>query len=71
MSGFLNANTRLGIGVFLILGAIGFFIYGWMERSAGNPFNQIWTLAIISLLGAMFQFQKIGGGQNKNRQKDE
>lgn len=71
MSGFLNDKIRLGIGFVFILGAIGFFIYGWMERSAGNPFSQLWMLAIIILLGAMVQLQKIGGGQKKSRQKDD
>jgi hypothetical protein len=42
-----------------------------MERSVGNPFNQIWMLAIIILLGGMVHLQKIGGDRKKNRPKDE
>ena len=71
MSGFLNNKVRLGIGIVLVLTAIGVFINGWMERSAGNQFSHIWMLAIISLLGAMTQLQKIGGGQKSSHKKDE
>jgi hypothetical protein len=42
-----------------------------MERSVGNPFNQIWMLAIIILLGGMVQLQKIGSGRKKSRKKNE
>ena len=71
MSGFLNDKIRLGIGFILIAVAIGLFVYGWMERSVGNPFNQIWMLAMFSLLGSMVQLQKIGGSQKRSRKKDE
>lgn len=64
-------KVRLGIGLVFIFGAIGTFIFGWMERSAGNSFNNIWMLAIIMLLGAMVQLQKIGGGENKIQDKEE
>jgi hypothetical protein len=42
-----------------------------MERSAGNSFNHIWMLAIIMLLGAMVQLQKIGGVENNIQNKEE
>jgi hypothetical protein len=42
-----------------------------MERSVGNPFNQIWMLAIIILMGGMVHLQKIGGSRKKSRPKDE
>ena len=71
MSEFLNDKLRLCIGLVFIFGAIGTFIFGWMERSAGNSFNHIWMLAIIMLLGAMVQLQKIGGGENKIQNKEE
>ncbi|MEA1882123.1 MAG: hypothetical protein U9N31_06965 [Candidatus Marinimicrobia bacterium] len=71
MSGFLNDKVRLGIGIILVLAAIGVFIHGWMERSAGNPFSHIWMLAIISLMGAMIQLRKIGDSQKPSQKKDE
>ncbi|MBT3478179.1 MAG: hypothetical protein HOA15_02630 [Candidatus Marinimicrobia bacterium] len=67
----MTDKIRLGIGFILIAVAIGLFVYGWMERSVGSPFNQIWMLAIFSLLGAMVQLQKIGGGQKRSRKKGE
>ncbi len=70
MSGFLNDKSRLALGVVLILGAIGTFIYGWIERSNGNDFNQIWMLAVVMLLGASVHLQKIGG-QKRKRGKNE
>ncbi|MDP6339435.1 MAG: hypothetical protein QF842_03790 [Candidatus Marinimicrobia bacterium] len=70
MSGFLNDKVRLGIGIALVVLAIAIFIHGWFERSAGNPFSQIWMLAVISLLGAMIQLRKIGGGQKPDHEKD-
>ena len=71
MNESLKIKVRLGIGLVFILEAIGTFIFGWMERSAGNSFNNIWMLAIIMLLGAMVQLQKIGGGENKIQDKEE
>mgnify|MGYP006927749815 FL=1 len=71
MNESLKVKVRIGIGLVFILGAIGTFIFGWMERSAGNSFNNIWMLAIIMLLGAMVQLQKIGGGENKIQDKEE
>ena len=71
MNESLKIKVRLGIGFVFIFGAIGTFIFGWMERSAGNSFNNIWMLAIIMLLGAMVQLQKIGGGENKIQNKEE
>jgi len=44
----------------LIVSAIITFLYGFMERSSGNDFNQIWMLAIVMLMGAMVHLQKIG-----------
>jgi len=71
MNESLKIKVRLSIGLVFIFGAIGTFIFGWMERSAGNSFNNIWMLAIIMLLGAMVQLQKIGGGENKIQDKEE
>ena len=71
MSEILNDKTRLGIGFVLIAVAFGLFVYGWVERSAGNSFNQIWMLAIISLLGSTVQLQKVGAGQKRSRNKNE
>lgn len=71
MNESLKIKVRLCIGLVFIFGAIGTFIFGWMERSAGNSFNNIWMLAIIMLLGAMVQLQKIGGGENKIQDKEE
>ena len=71
MNESLKIKVRLGIGLVFILGAIGTFIFGWMERSVGNSFNNIWMLAIIMLLGAMVQLQKIDGGENKIQDKEE
>ena len=71
MNGFLNDRTRLYLGILFVIASIGFFIYGWMERSVGNPFNQIWMLAIIILMGGMVHLQKIGGSRKKSRPKDE
>jgi len=71
MNESLKVKVRLGIGLVFIFVAIGTFIFGWMERSAGNSFNYIWMLAIIMLLGAMVQLQKIGGGENKIQNKEE
>jgi len=71
MNKLLNDKIRLCIGIIFVIAAIGFFIYGWMERSVGNPFNQIWMLAIIILLGGMVQLQKIGSGRKKSRKKNE
>ena len=71
MNESLKVKVRLGIGLVFIFVAFGTFIFGWMERSAGNSFNYIWMLAIIMLLGAMVQLQKIGGGENKIQNKEE
>jgi len=71
MNESLKVKVRLGLGLVFIFGAIGTFIFGWMERSTGNSFNHIWMLAIIMLLGAMVQLQKIGGGENKIQNKEE
>lgn len=70
MSGFLNDKSRLALGIVLIVGAVGTFIYGWFERSNGEDFNQIWMLAVVMLLGASVHLQKIGG-QKRNRGKNE
>ena len=60
MSGFINDKVRLGFSVILIVSGIATFVYGFMERSSGNDFNQIWMLAIVMLMGAMVHLQKIG-----------
>ena len=44
-------KARLGLAVFFILASIVTFVYGFLERQAGNDFNQIWTLALIMLFG--------------------
>ena len=60
MSSFINDKVRLGFSVILIVSGIATFVYGFMERSSGNDFNQIWMLAIVMLMGAMVHLQKIG-----------
>ena len=66
-----NDKTRLYFGLSLILASIGFFIYGWLERSNGNEFNQIWTLSMLLIFGGMVHLQKIGSSKKKNRRKKE
>ena len=66
-----NDKTRLYFGLFLIISSIGFFVYGWIERSDGNEFNQIWALSILMLFGAMVHLQKIGSSKKKNRRKKQ
>jgi high-affinity Fe2+/Pb2+ permease len=66
-----NDKTRLYFGLSLIVASIGFFIYGWLERSNGNEFNQIWTLSMLLIFGGMVHLQKIGSGKKKNRRKKE
>ena len=60
MSGIIKDKVRLGFSILLIVSAIATFVYGFMERSSGNDFNQIWMLAIVMLMGAMVHLQKIG-----------
>jgi len=66
-----NHNARLYFSFFLILSSLGFFVYGWIERSDGNEFNQIWALSILMLFGAMVHLQKIGSSKKKNRRKKQ
>jgi len=66
-----NDKTRLYFGLSLIVASIGFFIYGWLERSNGNEFNQIWTLSMLLIFGGMVHLQKISSGKKKNRRKKE
>ena len=66
-----NEKARLYFSFFLILSSLGFFVYGWIERSDGNEFNQIWALSILMLFGAMVHLQKIGSSKKKNRRKKE
>ena len=66
-----NNKGRLYFSVFLILSSLGFFVYGWIERSDGNEFNQIWALSILMLFGAMVHLQKIGSSKKKNRRKKQ
>ena len=65
MAGFINDKFRLGFAILLIVGAIVTFIYGFMEKNSGNEFNQIWTLALVMLVGAMVHLQKIGNTNRK------
>ena len=65
-----NDNIRLYFSVFLILSSLGFFVYGLIERSNGNDFNQIWTLSFLMVFGAMVHLQKIGSTK-KNRKKKQ
>jgi len=39
MNESLKVKVRLGIGLVFIFGAIGTFIFGWMERSDGKFFQ--------------------------------
>ena len=67
-----NDKIRLYFSFSLILSSFGFFVYGWIERSNGNDFNQIWALSFLMLFGAMFHLQKIGSKKkNKRRKKEE
>jgi|TARA_B110001454_G_scaffold176444_1_gene168562 hypothetical protein len=66
-----NNKGRLYFSFFLILSSLGFFVYGWIERSDGNEFNQIWALSILMLFGAMVHLQKIGSSKKKNRRKKQ
>jgi hypothetical protein len=66
-----NEKARLYFSFFLILSSLGFFVYGWIERSDGNEFNQIWALSILMLFGAMVHLQKIGSSKKKNRRKKQ
>jgi hypothetical protein len=66
-----NLKARLYFSFFLILSSLGFFVYGWIERSDGNEFNQIWALSILMLFGAMVHLQKIGSSKKKNRRKKQ
>ena len=66
-----NDRARLYFSFFLILSSLGFFVYGWIERSDGNEFNQIWALSILMLFGAMVHLQKIGSSKKKNRRKKQ
>lgn len=70
MSGFLNDKYRLALGIVLIFGALITFIYGWIERSNGGDFNQIWMLAVVMLFGASIHLQKIGS-QNQSKGKNK
>ena len=60
-------KARLGLAAIFILAAIITFVYGFLERQAGNDFNQIWTLALIMLFGSMVHLQKIGKQQKKKK----
>ena len=60
-------KARLGLAVVFILASIVTFVYGFLERQAGNNFNQIWTLALIMLFGSMVHLQKIGKQQKKKK----
>ena len=66
-----NDKIRLYFSFFLILSSFGFFVYGWIERSNGNDFNQIWALSFLMLFGAMVHLQKIGSSKNKKRRKKQ
>ena len=66
-----NDKIRLYFSFFLILLSLGFFVYGWIERSNGNDFNQIWALSFLMLFGAMVHLQKIGSIKNKKRRKKQ
>lgn len=66
-----NLKARLYFSFFLILSSLGFFVYGWIERSDGNEFNQIWALSILMLFGAMVHLQKIESSKKKNRRKKQ
>ncbi len=66
-----NDKIRLYFSFFLILSSLGFFVFGWIERSAGNDFNQIWALSFLMLFGAMVHLQKIGSSKNKKRRKKQ
>ena len=70
MNGFLNDKSRLALGIILLVGSIGMFIFGWIERSNGQEFNQLWMLAIVMLFGASVHLQKIGG-QKRNQGENE
>ena len=70
MNGFLNDKIRLALGIVFLVGAIGMFIFGWIERSNGQEFNQLWMLAIVMLFGASVHLQKIGG-QKRNQGENE
>ena len=70
MSGFLNDNSRLYLGVILLICAIGTFIYGWIQRSNGHEFDQLWMLSVVMLFGASVHLQRIGGKKH-NGGKDE
>ena len=65
MAGFINDKFRFGFAILLIVGAIATFVYGLIEKNSGNEFNQIWTLAIVMLGGAMIHMQKIGNTNRK------
>ena len=60
-------KARLGLAVFFILASIVTFVYGFLERQAGNDFNQIWTLALIMLFGSMVHLQKLGNSKKRKK----
>jgi hypothetical protein len=64
-----NDKIRLYFSFFLILSSFGFFVYGWIERSEGNEFNQIWALSFLLIFGAMVHLQKIGSSKKKSVKK--
>ena len=66
-----NDKIRLYFSFFLILSSLVFFVYGWIERSTGNDFNQFWALSFLMLFGAMVHLQKIGSSKNKKRRKKQ
>ena len=66
-----NDKIRLYFSFFLILSSLAFFVYGWIERSNGNDFNQIWALSFLMLFGAMVHLQKIGSSKNIKRRKKQ
>jgi hypothetical protein len=66
-----NDKTRLYFSLLLIFLSFGLFVYGWTERSNGNDFNQIWSLALLMLFGAMIHLQKIGSSKKNNRRNKQ
>mgnify|MGYP000029210312 FL=1 len=61
-----NDKTRLYFSFVLIFLSLGLLVYGWIERSNVNDFNQIWSLSLLMLFGAMIHLQKIGSSKKKN-----